>query len=597
MKIALVDDDPRALAQLEQYLTEQLGRETEISHYGSGEALLADWRPGAFELVVLDIYMGGATGMEVARRLRAGDGQVRLAFATSSNDFASESYEVGACYYLRKPFRPEGVRAMLERLDLEALERSRRLRLPDGSQVVLRSIRYAASDGHRVTLHCKDGDRTLRTSFAAVEPLLCAYPCFCGICRGVVVNFHEAVAAALVAVLTLLQMGLGLCAAFFTPGRGSLLSAVSTGLYAVFYFLAVRAYPGKTLFTLLMISNLANLVVIAAKCLEGQLFPALAVQSYRWSFALMMLAVEAVLFLPLLLYVRKVYTPAVEQETSGLAWRYLWLIPATFYLIWYYVIYGNTNLTGLEIALRPSSTIVLLFINTGAALVYYVVARLVLEQEKLVALQQKNYALAMQSLQYENLQERIAEARQAKHDVRHHIALLQDCLRRKDYDAMQAYLDRYQETLPDARQLQFCGNAAVNAVLSYFAQQAAAQQVEFSVKAQLPEYTGVADPDLTVLFGNLLENALTACMQEASPRIVVRITADAHTLCAAVDNTFTGAVRRTTGGFLSTKHAGLGLGTASVRSIAEKYHGVCRLEPRDGMFCASVLLELPQEKL
>ena len=169
MKIALVDDDPRALAQLEQYLTEQLGRETEISHYGSGEALLADWRPGAFELVVLDIYMGGATGMEVARRLRAGDGQVRLAFATSSNDFASESYEVGACYYLRKPFRPEGVRAMLERLDLEALERSRRLRLPDGSQVVLRSIRYAASDGHRVTLHCKDGDRTLRTSFAAVE--------------------------------------------------------------------------------------------------------------------------------------------------------------------------------------------------------------------------------------------------------------------------------------------------------------------------------------------------------------------------------------------------------------------------------------------
>ena len=175
MKIALVDDDPRALAQLEQYLTEQLGRETEISHYGSGEALLADWRPGAFELVVLDIYMGGATGMEVARRLRADDGQVRLAFATSSNDFASESYEVGACYYLRKPFRPEGVRAMLERLDLEAL----------------RSIRYAASDGHRVTLHCKDGDRTLRTSFAAVEPLLCAYPCFCGICRGVVVNFHE----------------------------------------------------------------------------------------------------------------------------------------------------------------------------------------------------------------------------------------------------------------------------------------------------------------------------------------------------------------------------------------------------------------------
>ena len=34
-------------------------------------------------------------------------------------------------------------------------------------------------------------------------------------------RFSPAVAAALVAVLTLLQMGLGLCAAFFTPGQPS----------------------------------------------------------------------------------------------------------------------------------------------------------------------------------------------------------------------------------------------------------------------------------------------------------------------------------------------------------------------------------------
>ena len=48
-------------------------------------------------------------------------------------------------------------------------------------------------------------------------------------------RFSPAVAAALVAVLTLLQMGLGLCAAFFTPGRGSLLSAVSTGPCSTFW--------------------------------------------------------------------------------------------------------------------------------------------------------------------------------------------------------------------------------------------------------------------------------------------------------------------------------------------------------------------------
>lgn len=90
-------------------------------------------------------------------------------------------------------------------------------------------------------------------------------------------------------------------------------------------------------------------------------------------------------------------------------------------------VYSLTNfLPFLAMALYPFRRRLRFSPAVAAALVYYVVARLVLEQEKLVALQQKNYALAMQSLQYENLQERIAEARQAKHDVRHHIALLQD---------------------------------------------------------------------------------------------------------------------------------------------------------------------------
>lgn len=102
----------------------------------------------------------------------------------------------------------------------------------------------------------------------------------------------------------------------------------------MFYFLAVRKHRGKTLFTLLMLSNLANLAVIAAKCLEGLLFPSLAVQNYRWSFLLMLLAVETLLAVPLFLYMKRVFTPAVEKEPSGFEWRYLWLIPATFYVMW-----------------------------------------------------------------------------------------------------------------------------------------------------------------------------------------------------------------------------------------------------------------------
>ena len=51
----------------------------------------------------------------MARRLRADDGQVRLAFATSSNDFASESYEAVSYTHLDvyKRQEPLVIRAVL----------------------------------------------------------------------------------------------------------------------------------------------------------------------------------------------------------------------------------------------------------------------------------------------------------------------------------------------------------------------------------------------------------------------------------------------------------------------------------------------------
>ncbi len=405
-------------------------------------------------------------------------------------------------------------------------------------------------------------------------------------------RFSGRVTAGLIAALTLIQLVLGLWAAFFSGGKASLISAISTALYATFYFLAVKMPVGKTLFSLLMISNIANLVVVVSKCIEGQLFPTLAVQSYRWSFSLVMLLVETVIGLPLFIYIQQVYTPAVEKEPSGIEWRYLWLIPATFYLVWYYVIYGNATNSSLEVALRPGNAITFFFINTGACLVYYIVSQLILEQTKTIELQEKNHQLAMQHLQYDNLQEKIAEARRAKHDVRHHVALMQEYLRDHDYDALAEYLQRYQQSLPDDTRIQFCENPTVNAVLLYFAQQAKDHGVTYEVHTTIPQTIGVDEPDLSVLFGNLLENALDACLAETgNTRIIVRARVEAQSLCVAVDNTFTGKPpKERDGAYMSTKHRGAGLGIPSIKLITEKYGGVCKWEVTGGMVYASVML-------
>ena len=95
-----------------------------------------------------------------------------------------------------------------------------------------------------------------------------------------------------------------------------------------------------------------------------------------------------------------------------------------------------------------------------------------------------------------------------------------------------------------------------------------------------------------MIFRNLLENAVDACVasKTTARSIFVRAVYEKGSLCIAIDNTFDGKIMQDPDGtFLSSKHAGKGLGTVSVRTIASKYHGTCRFDWKDQMFFASVI--------
>ena len=221
--------------------------------------------------------------------------------------------------------------------------------------------------------------------------------------------------------------------------------------------------------------------------------------------------------------------------------------------------------------------------------------RLLNEYHRNIELERRNHMLLLENLRYVTLRDRIEEARRAEHDLRHHVALMAAYLEDGEYDRLRAYLDEYRSSLPEDSQAVFCRNHTANLLLSYFARQAADAGVGFAAYGNLPADLGIAESDLSVILGNLLENALQACMaQEGSRRqIVFRGKMEGQCLLVTVDNTFEGELRQDpNGALLSTKRGGSGLGLESVRHIAARYGGMLRTECRDGMFCASVLLKL-----
>ena len=59
------------------------------------------------QLVIMDIFLAQGTGVELVRRLRKQGFGFKLVFLTTSNEFANESYELAASYYLLKPLQSE----------------------------------------------------------------------------------------------------------------------------------------------------------------------------------------------------------------------------------------------------------------------------------------------------------------------------------------------------------------------------------------------------------------------------------------------------------------------------------------------------------
>ena len=106
-KVAIVDDEPGVLRAL-QRLVEASGFTAQV--YGSGEDFLCDCLDGVV-CVILDINLGGMSGIETSRSLACRHADIPVIFITAMDAPAArkEAMALGCAAYLRKPFPGESL--------------------------------------------------------------------------------------------------------------------------------------------------------------------------------------------------------------------------------------------------------------------------------------------------------------------------------------------------------------------------------------------------------------------------------------------------------------------------------------------------------
>jgi len=113
--VAIVDDELTMLKAMERLLKAR-GFATRV--FASAEAFLEDDARYEVSCLVLDIHLGGMSGLELQRRLKKSGSQLPIIFVTAIDNEAvhQQAMDAGCIAYLRKP--------VLARLLIGAIEKA-----------------------------------------------------------------------------------------------------------------------------------------------------------------------------------------------------------------------------------------------------------------------------------------------------------------------------------------------------------------------------------------------------------------------------------------------------------------------------------------
>ena len=181
-----------------------------------------------------------------------------------------------------------------------------------------------------------------------------------------------------------------------------------------------------------------------------------------------------------------------------------------------------------------------------------------------------------------------------RHDYHNHI---QAMLALTDNpEELRQYLWKLNDDLTTVDTVLKTGNVMVDAILNSKLSLIKTKNIAVNAKAVVPAELKISEIDLCVIIGNLLDNAMEACLRQSEKEerfIRVYIGTLKQQLYLCVTNSVGGEVKKVGRTYLSTKDSNThGFGLMRIDRLADKYGGYVNRQNEPGAFATEVMLPL-----
>lgn len=185
-----------------------------------------------------------------------------------------------------------------------------------------------------------------------------------------------------------------------------------------------------------------------------------------------------------------------------------------------------------------------------------------------------------------------------RHDYHNHIQTMKAHLAMGELTELEQYLNELDTDLTTVDTVIKTGNVMMDAILNSKISLAKARGIRIEAKAVVPKELAISEVELSLIVGNLMDNAMEACMKIADEeRRFIRVYIDIlkGQLYIYVMNSVEETLKRSGKLYLSTKNGKggyHGFGLMRIDKVVERYHGYLDRQDEEGVFATEVMLPL-----
>ncbi len=232
----------------------------------------------------------------------------------------------------------------------------------------------------------------------------------------------------------------------------------------------------------------------------------------------------------------------------------------------------------------------ILVINFMVFFLFDRISLLYKERQESALIKQQNEYYANQLLLVENLHQSTSKLR---HDIKNHLLTINSYLEERNIEKAQKHISSIIGAYQGKVEVVHTGFPAVDGLLNFKLRSVSDLGIKINIKADLPSDFNFSPFDLTVILGNLIDNALQAVSQVEKDKFIdLRMKYSKGMMIIKVSNPYKTAVKKERGKIVTTKadKENHGWGLKNVDEVLEKYNGTSKIDDDNDVFMITIAL-------